>query len=175
MLQRIFRIVRKEILQISRDSGLVRMVALAPLLQLVIYGYVVATEIRSLPMVTLDRSNSEEGRRLIDRFVASGYFVVEENVDNLADVTRHLDSGRSIVGLVIPVDYARDVRRGAAAKVQMLVDGANSNTATIALGYASGVVSVESDSLLRDNFGKKGFRMVEAGIRAEPRVWFNPS
>jgi ABC-2 type transport system permease protein len=175
MFGRILRIIRKEVLQISRDKGLVRMVAIAPILQLLIYGYVVATEIRSLPMVVLDHSNSEEGRRLVDRFVASGYFVVEENVESLNQVTKHLDSGRSLVGLVIPVEYAKDVRRGAAAKVQLLVDGTNSNTATIAMGYASGIVAVESDSLVKQSLNRKGLRMIEAGIRAEPRVWFNPS
>src|SRR5437762_2224727 len=79
------------------------------------------------------------------------------------------------MAIVIPVDYARNVRRGVAAKIQLLVDGTNSNTATIALGYAGGIVAVENDSQLHENFSQKGLRIVQAGIREETRVWFNPS
>jgi ABC-2 type transport system permease protein len=175
MIGRIFRIVRKEILQISRDKGLVGMVAIAPVLQLLIYGYVVATEIRALPVVILDRSNSEEARRLMERFTAGGYFTITEKVDSLDRVTEHLDSGRSIAALVIPVDFAKDLRRGSTAEVQMLVDGTNSNTATIAMGYASGILTIENDSLLKKDIDRRGFRLIAGGVRAEPRVWFNPS
>src|SRR5213075_2799993 len=70
---------------------------------------------------------------------------------------------------------ARDVRRGVLAKVQLLIDGTNSNTATIALGYAGGVIGAENAALLNQNLHRKGIRKIEAGIREEPRVWFNPS
>src|SRR6185436_18407038 len=74
LMRRIGQIVRKEFIQIRRDQRLMRMVLIAPMLQLLIYGYVVATEIRALPMAVLDRAPSAESRRLVDRFVASGYF-----------------------------------------------------------------------------------------------------
>src|SRR5262245_61716388 len=143
-MTRTLQVVRKEFIQIGRDKGLLRMVLLAPLLQLLIYGYVVATEIRALPMAVLDQSASAEARRLVDRFVASGYFTLEEYVDSLDGAEHHLNSGRSLVVLVIPEDYARDVRSGVRAKLQLLVDGTNSNTATIALGYAGGIIAVEN-------------------------------
>ena len=152
-----------------------RMVVIAPLMQLVIYGYVVATEIRALPMVVLDHSASPESRRLVDRFVSSGYFTPGKPAASLKDVTKELDSGRSMLALVIPTDYAENVRRGVLAKVQLLIDGTNSNTASIAIGYAEGVVAVENAARIQENFERKGFRMIEAGIREEPRVWFNPS
>jgi ABC-2 type transport system permease protein len=79
------------------------------------------------------------------------------------------------MAIVIPVDYARNIRRGRAAKIQLLLDGTNSNTATIALGYANGIVAVENDDRMRENFSQKGLRIVQAGIREETRVWFNPS
>ena len=80
MLKRIREMVRKEFIQIWRDSGLLRMVLIAPVLQLLIYGYVVATDIRALPMIVLDRSDSSESRRLVDRFIASRYFEFEGRV-----------------------------------------------------------------------------------------------
>jgi len=174
-MRRILHIFRKEFIQIRRDKGLMRMVVLSPLIQLLIYGYVVATDIRALPVVVLDQSESIESRRMIDRFISSGYFALEAHVASLAVVTEHLNSGRSIMAIVIPVDYARDIRRGRAAQIQLLLDGTNSNTATIALGYANGIVAVENDDRMRENFSQKGLRIVQAGIREETRVWFNPS
>src|SRR5215207_4799298 len=108
MMRRILQVVRKEFIQIRRDKGLLRMVAIAPLLQLLIYGYVVATDIRALPLAVLDNSASAESRRLVDRFTAGGYFELEEYVDSLNGAERQLNSGQSIMVLVIPEDYARN-------------------------------------------------------------------
>jgi len=174
-MTRTFQVARKEFIQIRRDKGLLRMVVLAPLLQLLIYGYVVATEIRELPMAVLDQSGSAESRRLVDRFTASGYFTLEEYVDSLDGAERHLNSGRSLAVLVIPEDYARNIRAGVLAKLQLLVDGTNSNTATIALGYAGGIIAAENQEQIERNIHRRGLQMVEAGIREESRVWFNPS
>jgi ABC-2 type transport system permease protein len=175
MMKRIREMVRKEFIQIRRDRGLLRMVALSPLIQLLIYGYVVATDIRALPMVVLDRSASSESQRLVDRFVAGGYFELQEYAPSLNAVEQHLNSGRSMMALVIPDDYARNIRRGVLAKVQLLVDGTNSNIATIALGYAGGVIAAENAARLEQSLDRKGIRKIEAGIREEPRIWFNPS
>ena len=115
--KRILHLIRKEFIHIRRDRGLMRMVVIAPLMQLVIYGYVVATEIRALPMVVLDHSESPESRRLIDRFVFSGYFELEKTATSQSDVTRELDMGRSLIALVIPTDYAENVRRGVSGQL----------------------------------------------------------
>ena len=174
-MKRTLQVARKEFIQIRRDKGLLRMVVLAPLLQLLIYGYVVATEIRALPMAVYDQSESAESRRLTDRFIASGYFTLEEHVGSLASAERHLNSGQSLVVLVIPEDYARNIRAGVLAKVQLLVDGTNSNTATIALGYAGGIIAAENQAQTQRNIEQRGLRLIQAGIREESRVWFNPS
>jgi len=175
MYKRTLEIIRKEFIQISRDSGLKRMVVITPILQLLLFGYVVATEIRSLRMFVLDRSHSEESRRLVERFVASGYFVIVGHTDNLDQVTNAINRDQALLGLVIPTDYAENVRRGVTAKIQLLVDGSNSNTATIALGYAGGVIAAENNDLMKANFRQRGFRLIEAGIKQEERIWFNPS
>jgi ABC-2 type transport system permease protein len=174
-MKRILQVIRKEFIQIRRDRGLRRMVVIAPLFQLLIYGYVVATDIRALPIAVLDQSSSAESRRLVDRFVSGGYFTLEEHVNSLKDAERHLNSGQSMMVLVIPEDYARDIRRGVLAKLQLLVDGTNSNTATIALGYAGGIVAAANQEQIQEDIRRKGLRMIEAGIREESRVWFNPS
>src|SRR5437899_2108061 len=112
MLNRIAQIVRKEFIQMGRDSGLKRMIVIAPLLQLLIYGYVVATEIRSLPIMVLDHSRSAESRRIIERFVASGYFIVTGHADNLDQITDAINRETAMMGIVIPEDYEENVRLG---------------------------------------------------------------
>src|SRR5262249_54573133 len=124
-MNRVTQVARKELIQIKRDRWLVRMLVLSPLFQLLIYGYVVATEIRSLPLVVLVHSSPTEGRRLIARLVSSGYFTLEGYADSLTAVTKQLDSGSSLMAVVIPDDYAENVRRGVEAKIQLLVDGTN--------------------------------------------------
>src|SRR6185436_652948 len=126
-MKRIYQIVRKEFIQIRRDKGLMKMVILTPLLQLLIYGYVVATDIRALPVAVLDYSESEESRRLVGRFLSGGYFILDAHLPSLTEVTDHLNSGRAMMAIVIPVDYAKDLRRGRSATIQLLVDGTNSN------------------------------------------------
>ena len=174
-MKRIRRIVRKEFIQIRRDKGMMRMLVLAPLLQLLIYGYVVATDIRALPMAVLDQAGSAESRRLVDRFTSSGYFTLETYVNSLKEAEHQLNAGSSMIVLVIPEDYDRNIHRGVLAKLQLLVDGTNSNTATIALGYAGGIVAAASQEETENDIRHKGLRRIEAGIREEPRVWFNPS
>ncbi len=174
-MKRIGRVVRKEFIQIRRDKGMMKMLVLGPLLQLLIYGYVVATDIRALPMAVLDQAGSAESRRLVDRFTSSGYFTLETHVNSLKEAERRLNDGSSMIVLVIPEDYDRNIHRGVLAKLQLLVDGTNSNTATIALAYAGGIVAVASQQETEDDLRRKGLRIFEAGIREEPRVWFNPS
>src|ERR1041385_6374039 len=121
MLKRVVQIVRKEFIQMGRDAGLKRMIVIGPLLQLLIYGYVVATEIRALPLMVLDYSRSAEARRLVERLVASGYFVSEGYADNLDQITDAINSERVMMGVVIPEDYEENVRTGRTAKIQLLV------------------------------------------------------
>src|SRR4051812_41408387 len=109
-MKRIRQIVRKEFIQIRRDRGLLRTVALMPLVQLLIYGYVVATEIRALPIAVLDYSDSAEARRLVDRFVSSGYFKFEGYISSPREIDRHLNSGQSMMVIVVPQDYAENIR-----------------------------------------------------------------
>jgi ABC-2 type transport system permease protein len=174
-MKRIHQTIRKEFIQIKRDRGLLRSVALMPLIQLLIYGYVVATEIRALPMAVLDYSPSTESRRLADRFVSGGYFKLEGYLSSPHEADEELNSGHALIVLVIPHDFAENVRHGKRAKVQLLIDGTNSNTATIALGYVSGIVAAENSERLNQNFQRQGIRLIEAGIVEESRVWFNPS
>ncbi|MFW6176048.1 MAG: ABC transporter permease, partial [Acidobacteriota bacterium] len=142
---RIGEVVRKELLQIRRDPRLHRLILVAPVIQLVVFGYAVSTDVRHTATFLVDQDRSALSRELVDAFTASGYFDVVARSASPRDLVRALDHGEATVGLVIPPGFGRDLLAAAPegappAAVQLLVDGTNSNTATVALGYAEQIL-----------------------------------
>lgn len=164
-LERIREMVRKEFLQLFRDPRMWRVVFIAPVLQLVVFGYAVSTDIRETSTFVIDHSRSQESRELVDAFTASGYFRVVGRSQRPADAVRALDREDALVALVIPVDFAARLRDGHGATVQLLLDGAQSNTATVAQGYAERIVQ---------NFAARHASGTTLAIDLRERAWFNP-
>lgn len=166
---RIRRMVAKELKQIFRDPRAKRVVFVAPVLQLLMFGYAVNTDVRNVPTALVDHDRTTESRELVSALTASGYFRVVLSSDDSRALERALDSGRALVGLDIPVGYARDLAAGRSPAVQLLVDGTNSNTATVAQGYALRIAA---------DLGARAAPVVDRrplGIDLRARAWFNPS
>ncbi len=167
---RVRRMVAKELKQLLRDPMTKRMIFGAPIIQLLLFGYAVNTDVRNVTTIVVDHDHSAESRRLVDAFTASGYFRVVETSDRSSDLGRALDHGNAVVGLEIPPEFAADVKAGHSPVVQLIVDGTNSNTATVAQGYASKIAQAFSARVA-----------VEAGtalprtVQLRTRAWFNPS
>jgi ABC-2 type transport system permease protein len=184
--------VRKEFLQIFREPRLRRIIFVAPIIQLVIFGYAVSTDIRNTSTFVVDHDKTRASRDLVDAFVASGYFRVVGRSDRSADLIRAMDHGQAVVGVEIPVGFAVALRDGSGAQIQILLDGTNSNTATVAKGYAERIVqSYGARAGLAPLFGiypseqseREGEAPValplEGATRApiidlRERAWFNP-
>lgn len=163
-LERIFEIVRKEFLQVLRDPRLVRVIIVAPLLQLMMFGYAVSTDVRNVATFVVDHDHSMASRELVTAFTASGYFRVVGASSRPADVVTWLDRGDAMAGLVIPVGFAADLAAGR-ARVQLLLDGSDSNTATVARGYAEVIVQ---------NFAAAHASGARLALELRERAWFNP-
>ncbi len=167
---RVVRLIRKELRQIFRDPRMKRVIFIAPILQLVVFGYAVNTDIRETPMFVVDHDVSRASRELVDALTASGFFRVVDRSRDSARLTRALDAGRAIVGIQIPPDFSRRLASGQAAEVQVIVDGTNSNTATVAQSNALGII--------RDFAAGRLAGMVAGGLPAgvdfRIRAWFNP-
>ena len=112
-MRRILAISRKEFLQMSRDRLTISIILMMPLIQLILFGYAIQTEVKHIPTVVFDQSLTAESRDLIDFFRASGYFDMNYAAASYAGVTRLIDSGQARVGIIFPPDFARDLRRGA--------------------------------------------------------------
>jgi ABC-2 type transport system permease protein len=163
--------VVKELRQLFRDPRTKRVIFVAPIIQLVLFGYAVNTDVRNVAMALVDHDRTTESRELVDALTASGYFRVATTSDRSADLGRALDRGDAVVGLEIPAGYGRDLAAGRAPSVQLLLDGTNSNTATVAQGYALRIVANLGARLSAS--ASLGGSRPEIDLRA--RAWFNPS
>jgi ABC-2 type transport system permease protein len=160
----------KEIRQLLRDPRTRGIIFVSPVIQLLLFGYAVNTDVRDVSMAVVDHDGSVASRALIDALTASDYFEVSHRSDRSASLGEALDAGRAVVGLEIPAGYEADLAANRGARVQLVVDGSNSNTATVAQGYATRIVQ---------NLGARVVtRGPDAGVGAidlRARAWFNPS
>src|SRR5579872_2935930 len=160
-------VCRKEFLHIIRDPGTLFFALLIPMLQLFLFGFAVDTNIRQIPTVILDESQTQESRRLLEAFAGSDVFNLKtyaQSQDELYDAVR---AGRARVGIRISYDYARRLQDGTTATVLVLVDGSDSSVAGQAMSTATGVALKESLS-----------RVVPGGripIEVRPSVLYNPA
>jgi ABC-2 type transport system permease protein len=166
--ERVFEMVRKEFRQIFRDSRLRRMIFVAPVIQLLAFGYAVSTDVRNVATVVVDHDRTRASRELVEAFTASGYFRIEGYADRPAEVVSALDHGTAVLGLVIPRGFERDAAQ-ARARVQLLFDGTNSNLATVARGYAERIVLSWAQKQA------PGVQPAMPAIDLRSRAWFNPS
>ncbi len=165
-LLRIKAIAKKELIQIRRDPLSLAMAFLMPVVLLFIFGYAITLDVDNLSTVVYDRDKSSLSRELIREFKESGYFSIVAYADRHDEIDGYLDSGSAKVAISIPEDFSKNIRTGREAQIQVVVDGSNSNTATIALGYIAGISDIFTGRLA-------GSRITPL-IDARTRVWYNP-
>ncbi len=170
-LARAVEMVRKELRQLFRDPRMTRMMFGPPLIQLLIFGYAVNTDIRGTRTFILDEDRTAVSRELVDRLTASGYFVIAGRGERPADVTRALDHGHATIGIDIPAGFAADLASGRGARLQVLVDGTSANSANVAQGYVGLIVQRLGQDLGRTDVPAYGR---SSGVDLQARAWFNP-
>jgi ABC-2 type transport system permease protein len=182
--QRLRRIIRKEFLQALRDPRMRAMLFLPPLIQLLIFGYAVNLDVNNARIAWMDQDNSPASRELLSQFQGSGRFLIIAEPETDAQMQRLLD--RATVDAVIRVmpGFARDVERGRTTSVQVLLDGTNSNTASIIANYATQTIARYSNEVMMQLSRSKmvAGTMASGGamkpavpqITTRSRVWFNP-
>lgn len=169
-VERIRALLRKEFQQLFRDPKAKRIMFGAPLMQLLLFGYAVTTDVRNVPVHVVDHDVTAESRALQSALTAGEYFEIVAVSQRPASLAEDLDAGRAGIGLVIPVGFARDLAAGRGAQVQVLVDGSNSNTATVAQGYATRIVQQFGLDYAREQ-GK----VLRGGVDLRTRAWYNPA
>jgi ABC-2 type transport system permease protein len=170
---RIAAISRKEFLHVVRDVRSLGMAIAIPLLMLMLFGYALTLDVDDVPLVVWDQSGTTRSRELTAVFDGSRYFTVRRYVRNYREVERAIDTGEALGALVIPRDYAQRLDGGRNAPVQLIVDGGDSNTATIALGYASVVTQSYAQQIVLTAMNRRGVPDMRVPLDVRPRVWFN--
>ncbi|MCL4848829.1 MAG: ABC transporter permease [Acidobacteria bacterium] len=172
--RRTWAVARKEVLHIVRDPRSLAMAVAIPMLLLVLFGYALTLDVDRVPLVIWDQSQTQASRDFVSRFSASRYFAVQDDVRNYREVERAVDSGRALVALIVPGDFASRVASGHATPVQLIVDGSDSNTATIAMGYADAVAQTYSQEIALSAVQRgAGATELTVPLDVRPRVWFN--
>jgi len=167
-MHRIIAILKKEFLQMRRDRMTLGLVFMIPLVQLLLFGFAIQTEVKHIPTVVFDQSLSRESRELLDSFSASGYFDIKYTVNGYSDVNRMIDSGKAKIGIIFPPDFARSVNKGVSAQVQVLVDASDNMVANQAIAIANSIGLLKSQEMLAQKV--KIFPPYD--IRVRP--WYNP-
>ena len=172
---RLWQLLRKELLQLLRDPRSRRLLILAPILQLLIFGYAVNTDVRHGRTFLLDADQTAESRALVAALTSSAYFDVTMRGDRPADLTRALDAGNVLIGVHIPRGFAADVAQGRPTTVQLLLDGASANTANVALGYATQIIGRYGQKRGAEIAARAGVPATAGGVTYDVRVWYNPN
>jgi ABC-2 type transport system permease protein len=165
--RRLFAIARKEILQLRRDRRSLGMAFVVPAVMIVFFGYVISFDVNDIKLAVLDRDRTQRSEELVEAFEAAGRFRVVEWIRSDAQITPLLDRGAVRMVLVIPPGFQRQIMASAPAPLQAIVDGADANTAAIALNYAEAIVAAYSARTL--------LRATQrlAPIVVQSRVWYN--
>jgi ABC-2 type transport system permease protein len=172
---RLVQLLKKELRQLLRDPRSRRMLIVAPILQLLVFGYAVNTDVRNARAYLLDADQTAESRALAEALTASGYFDIVQRGERPADLTRALNAGDVLIGVHIPRGFAGDVARGRTAAVQLLVDGSSANTANLALGYATQIVGRYGARRGVGLAARAGVPAASGGVDFAVRVWYNPN
>jgi ABC-2 type transport system permease protein len=172
-MQRLRCLIRKEFLELRQNPRLFGIVIVAPIIQLTLLGYAATTDVKDVPVVVADGDRTPESRTLIARFDASVNFTVVDTVTTVQEVDPYLQRGRAWIALDIPPGYGRAVHRGQPVALQVLADGTDSNSTTVALGYATALVGEYAQEVM----ARSGVWTIDSRpstIDSRIRVWFNP-
>ncbi len=172
---RLRALLRKEFVQFFRDYAMVVLV-LYIFMEVALCAWALTLDVRNVPIAVYDLDRSPASRTLVERLVHSESFQLEDVLTSSRAVAEHLDRGLARLVVVIPPDFARDLAQGRTATVQLVTDGSDSYTATLATAYSTQVVQGYAEEILASRLGLAASQVVLLPqVRTEARVWYDPS
>ncbi|HUP04170.1 MAG TPA: ABC transporter permease [Bryobacteraceae bacterium] len=165
----------KELRHIVRDKRSLGLALAMPVMMLMLYGFALSLDVDHVPALVYDQDGTAASRDLIRDFRGSRYFDITGEVSSYRDIQKGIDKNTALMGVVIPRDFGKDLEAGRATNVQLLVDGSDSNTAAIAMGYAENVVQAYSAQVRAEIMNLRGIKQQPPAVEAEMRVWYNSS
>lgn len=172
-------VVIKEVRQTVRDRRVMFLLLVAPLVQVIVFGYAIEFEVDRVPTVVVDLDQSADSREHIQRLLADGTLQEVASTDSVGEAQAQLDAGTVSVGLVVPPDFSRDLARGEPASIQLLLDGTDPNRSAVAGAAVGGYLTLAGLDLAEDRLAQvaaaRGVPLALPSVQSRPRVYYNPS
>jgi ABC-2 type transport system permease protein len=176
MLRRIGAVMYKEWFHMARDRIALLMLIVFPVFVLFLFGFAINLDISHIKLGFLDRDQTQVSRSLNDKFIQSGYFDLVQRLYSIDQINPSVDKRIVKVALHIPLDFSRDIYRGRKTPVQIIIDAADNNTATIIMGYSSAIMATFSRNMLEELIASQAmnFPAQLPGVDLRPAIWYNP-
>ena len=165
----------KELHHITRDSRSLAMALAVPVMMLLLYGYALSLDVDRVPTMIYDQDQTPASRELVRQFQGSRFFDIRGFVAGYPAIERAIDRNQILMGVVIPRKYSEELGAGHEAQVQILIDGSDSNTAAIVLGYSESLVRGYSGRIRAVAMNRRGGERMTPPVDARLRVWYNSS
>ena len=175
MNSRILAVARKELLQLLRDKKSLPLIFIVPIIQVILFGYVTAMDIKHIGYAVLDRDQSAISREIVAKIDVSGYFENHGLVADYKAMEQLLDRGEIRIGLVFPAGFSRQVRAGQRPALQVLIDGTDSNTAAIAQNYFANIIRGYAERISSEQYLRQGIKIDQLRpLILKSRNYYNP-
>jgi ABC-2 type transport system permease protein len=173
MWERIYTLLIKEFLQALRDPRMRAIIFLAPVIQLIIFGYAVTMDVKNIRTAVYDLDKTPESRELLSRFFASGYFKPVEYVSHVNRIRDLMDRGKTDTAIQINRGFSAKLAANEKASIQMILDGTDSNTASIVMAYTAQIIQKYNRDLAVEAVGLPEGTSLNKGVDLRSRAWFN--
>lgn len=175
-MNRIFAIAKKEVLHIIRDPRSLILAMLIPIIFLLLFSYAITLDIDNVKMAVVDLDKTSKSREFIQSFAAAKYFQISQITEKEKELEYFLNKGESVLGVVIPKGFGKKISKGDEIKIQVLIDGTESNRANVVMGYVKGIVSFYSSKIIMDVMNKNGLAVKKdkGFLEGTFRSFYNP-
>jgi ABC-2 type transport system permease protein len=173
-MTRLLAIAWKELVQLRRDRMTFGMMVGLPIMQLMLFGYAINTDVRHMPTLVYDQDRSVEARDFVARLTITGFYDVIGHVHDYAEIERALRQGRARVAIVIPSEFGKTIRAGRGAQAQLVVDGSDPQTVASATNTALSLGAARSGELSSLRLAQNGLIGPAQPLTVEPTTWYNP-
>jgi ABC-2 type transport system permease protein len=167
-------IFKKELRQIFRDKRTLGVLLFVPAFMLIMFGYALNFDVKHLSLAIYDENKSQISREFTENFLNTEYFDFKYYLSDKSEIDELMGEEKIKIAIVIPRDFSDKIISGQKAKVQIIIDGANSNTATTAIGYVNMIIQNYSTNIMQERLERRGINGDFTPIDYRPRIWYNP-
>lgn len=172
-MHRIYAILYKEFKQMHRDTTMLRLLILLPIIQILIFGLAINTEVKHIPTVVFDQCRQQESRELIDVLVATDYYDVIYYANSIKEVNEKINSGEAIVGIIFPPDMVKKFKHGDNVPIQLIVDASDNMSASSAINVAQLAINKKAEQVQLSSLSYNQ-NLVVGKYDLRIRAWYNP-